>query len=136
MEDIQKLNRYFTDIYYHLHPAQTDKLTHQALRILQQIQKEPKTTITDVANRANISHNTASEHVKRLIQKGFLQKARNKNDERIVFLTLTDDGIKVIKGNTELDEDKLKGLFKILPEQEKETIIKGFETLAKSLHLR
>jgi MarR family transcriptional regulator, organic hydroperoxide resistance regulator len=136
MEDIQKLNHYFTDIYYHLHPEQTDKLTHQALRILQQIQKEHKTTISDVANRANISHNTASEHVKRLIQKGYLLKSRSKDDERIVFLTLTEEGVKTIKENTELDEGKLTSLFQHLSVSEKETILKGFETLAKSLHLR
>ena len=51
---------------------------HQAIRILQIVSREKDITIGKVATELSLSHNTASEHIKRLIQKGFIVKERNK----------------------------------------------------------
>lgn len=66
---MSKINDYFTTIYYYLHPENQGKISHQSVRILQYIQKEKDVTVQDVAKTFQISHNTASEHIKKIREK-------------------------------------------------------------------
>ncbi|WP_230198807.1 transcriptional regulator, SarA/Rot family [Massilibacterium senegalense] len=64
--------------------------------------------IRDIAEQLSISHNTASEHVKKLVSNGWLYKERSDKDQRKVYLYLTDVGSVILRKNTELDENKLQ----------------------------
>ncbi|WP_459501604.1 MarR family winged helix-turn-helix transcriptional regulator [Bacillus sp. C1] len=125
------MNTHWETIYYHLRYEYDDNLSHQAIRILQIISREHETTIGKIASELTLSHNTASEHIKRLIQKGFVMKERNKQDERVVNLTLTMEGIQALAKHTLLDEEKLKILQKQLSAEEQQLIEKAFSLLAK-----
>ncbi|ALC91342.1 MarR family transcriptional regulator [Bacillus sp. FJAT-18017] len=128
---IEKINTYFTDIYFNLHPAHEDAISHQSVRILQIVQKKELVAIRDIAEHLSISHNTASEHVKKLVRNGWLNKARNESDQRIVFLRLTEKGLRVLKKNTELDEFKLKVALERLTEDERKQIVEAFRLLSE-----
>lgn len=103
-----ELNSYFTDIYYYLHRTHEQTISHQSVRILQMIQKEDGVTVSFVSEALRISHNTASEHIKKLVKNGWIIKNRSEQDQRKVYLELTSAGIAVLKENTELDELKLQ----------------------------
>ena len=105
--DSRTINNYWTDIYYHLHYPHTEKITHQVIRILQHVQKQESVGIKEIANHLNISQNTASDHIKRIIKKGFLLKRRNPNDE-----------------------GKLDAIFLALGDEEKEMILNSFKLLS------
>ncbi|MBY0595333.1 MarR family winged helix-turn-helix transcriptional regulator [Bacillus bingmayongensis] len=128
---MKNINTNWETIYYHLRYEYDDNLSHQAVRILQIISREEETTIGMLASELTLSHNTASEHIKRLIQKGFVMKERNKQDERVVNLTLTTEGKKALAKHTLLDEEKLKILEAQLSEEEQQFIQKAFSLLAK-----
>ncbi|WP_289889745.1 MarR family winged helix-turn-helix transcriptional regulator [Virgibacillus pantothenticus] len=133
MSKVLKLNKYWTDIYYHLHFSHKDKITHQAIRILQHIEKNKGIGIGDIATFLNVSHNTASENVKRIIQKGYLKKQRDSLDERKVTLCLTETGEEVLYRNTSLDELKLEKVLNCLSSKEREIIELGFKTLSEGV---
>ncbi|MGG0299914.1 MarR family transcriptional regulator [Bacillus albus] len=128
---MKDINQHWESIYYHLRYEYEDNLSHQAIRILQLISREKDITIGKVANELSLSHNTASEHVKRLIQKGFIMKERNKQDERVVNLTLTKVGIEVLEKHTLLDTEKINILESQLSKEEQQLIEKAFSLLAK-----
>jgi MarR family transcriptional regulator, organic hydroperoxide resistance regulator len=128
---IEKINTYFTDIYFNLHPEHEEAISHQSVRILQIVQKKELVAIRDIAEHLSISHNTASEHVKKLVRNGWLSKARNELDQRIVYLSLTEKGLRVLKKNTELDELKLKAAFEKLTEAERKQIVEAFRLLSE-----
>ncbi|EJS65434.1 MULTISPECIES: MarR family winged helix-turn-helix transcriptional regulator [Bacillus] len=128
---MKDINQHWESIYYHLRYEYEDNLSHQAIRILQIVSREKDITIGKVAIELSLSHNTASEHVKRLIQKGFIMKERNKQDERVVNLTLTKDGIEVLEKHTLLDKEKIKILESQLSKEEQQLIEKAFSLLAK-----
>lgn len=65
-------------------------------------------TIGHLAKLLDVSHNTASEHVKRLIQKGLVQKNRDSSDERKVYVTLTPEGEEAVKRHTRLHPKNCK----------------------------
>ncbi len=125
------LNQYWTDIYYHLHYPHKEKITHQVIRILQHVDKEGNVSINDIAAYINVSQNTASEHVKRMIEKGFLEKRRDQHDERRVTLHLTELGKGILHRNTSLDESKLTQILEQLSEDERELIEKSLKLLSE-----
>lgn len=127
----RKINDYWTDIYYHLHYVHNEKITHQAVRILQHIEKSSRIGIREISDFLNVSHNTASEHVKRLIEKKYIEKKRDISDERKVILSLTQVGREVLFRNTALDEDKLSTILKGLSEEERSLIEKAFKILGE-----
>ncbi|MEK5174402.1 MarR family transcriptional regulator [Heyndrickxia sp. FSL W8-0496] len=128
---IQDLNNYFTDIYFNLHPVQEENISHQSIRILQMVQKKKNIMIRDIANELMISHNTASEHVKKLVRNGWLYKERSENDQRKVFLHLTDIGSSIVKKHTELDDNKLRIVLSKLTATERAKVIEGFKLLSE-----
>jgi len=128
---IQEINQYFTDIYFNLHPTQEEIISHQSVRILQIVQKKQFVMIRDIAEQLSISHNTASEHVKKLEGKGWLKKERSNEDQRKVYLQLTDSGLVILKKNTELDNTKLKKALNRLSIEEQEKVIEAFRLLSE-----
>lgn len=126
-----KLNHYWTDIYFYLHYPHEDKITHQAVRILQLIEKEQYVGVNEVASYLHISHNTASEHVKRLLEKKYIIKEKNPEDQRKVNICLSELGKNVLHRNTNLDESKLKTVLEQLSEQEKVIVEKALELLSE-----
>lgn len=134
---MSKINDYFTTIYYYLHPENQGEISHQSVRILQYIQKEEVVTVQDVAKKFQISHNTASEHIKKLERNGWVTKQRLINDQRIVQIFLTEKGINIVKLNTELDSEKLLSVFSTLNLEQQEEIERAFMLLseaAKNVH--
>jgi DNA-binding MarR family transcriptional regulator len=132
MDDmIETINEQWTNIYYLLHYVNKDNLTHQAIRLLQYIEKNGEATIGDLAEHLAVSHNTASEHTKRLIKKGLVSKKRGSLDERKVFVVLTEEGRHILYRHTRLDKDKLKEVFKQMDESDVELIQKAFTILSE-----
>lgn len=131
------LNEYWTDIYFHLHYSHNEKITHQVVRILQLVEKKDNIGIKEIASFLNVSHNTASEHVKRIIDKKYLMKKRDKIDERKVILELTPLGREVLYRNSSLDRAKLNEILKGMSTEEKELLESALRLLkerAKNVH--
>ncbi|MGG2092714.1 MarR family transcriptional regulator [Bacillus sp. S13(2024)] len=128
------LNKHWETIYFYLRHEYEENLSHQAIRILQMISRKEAQTISNIAAKLHLSHNTASEHIKRLIQKEFVVKERSKQDERVVIVKLTEVGQQALAAHTLLDEAKLKQIGEKLSKEEKELIQSAFELLAKEAH--
>ncbi|WP_257348421.1 MarR family winged helix-turn-helix transcriptional regulator [Pseudalkalibacillus decolorationis] len=126
-----ELNTFWSDIYFHLRYSYDGKITHQAIRILQLIDREKEITVKDVANHLSISHNTASAHIKRLIAKKLVTKIRDLEDERRVLIELTFEGAQVLKVNTTLDKQKLEVVLESLNEDETATVKSAFKLLSE-----
>lgn len=130
---VKNLNEQWTDIYFHLHYPHTEKISHQVIRILQLIEKKEKVGVNEVAIHLQISHNTASEHVKRMVEKNLLVKERDSLDERRVLLGLTKIGREVVHRNTSLDEEKLEQVMNQLGEKERKVVEQAFKILSEQV---
>ncbi|KAA0941042.1 winged helix-turn-helix transcriptional regulator [Sporosarcina sp. ANT_H38] len=128
---ITLLNQYWTDIYFHLHYPHKEKISHQVVRILQLVDKQEETGINEIAAHIQVSHNTASEHAKRMIEKGYIVKGRDPLDERKVILNLTNLGDEVLHKNTSLDVDKLEQVLNQLDEDEKKLVEQALKILSE-----
>ncbi|MFE7083363.1 MarR family winged helix-turn-helix transcriptional regulator [Priestia megaterium] len=131
--DVTKINDSLTDIYFYLHYKHEETLTHQNIRCMQMINKKKEVTVKDLSEVLGVTHHTASEHIKRLIKKGILEKERSAYDKRIVYVKLTPYGEEVLKRNTELDEEKLKMILERLSLEEQQKIIDAFSVLREEI---
>ncbi|MCM3099723.1 MarR family winged helix-turn-helix transcriptional regulator [Priestia megaterium] len=131
--DVTKINDSLTDIYFYLHYKHEETLTHQNIRCMQMIKKKKEVTVKDLSEVLDVTHHTASEHIKRLINKGILEKERSAYDKRIVYVKLTPYGEEVLKRNTELDEEKLKIILERLSLEEQQKIIDAFSVLREEI---
>ncbi|MBO8171674.1 MAG: winged helix-turn-helix transcriptional regulator [Bacillaceae bacterium] len=127
----QLLNQYWNTIYYCLHYPHKESISHQAVRLLQHIEMNGPSTIGQLAKWLSVSHNTASEHVKRLMGKGLIRKQRSPEDERKVFVALTEQGKTLLHRHTRLDESKLNRILENLSTEERATVEKAFQLLAE-----
>lgn len=123
------LNKYWSDIYFYLHYPHKEKISHQAIRILQIVERYENIGINEIASYIQISQNTCSEHVKRMIEKNYLLKKKNSLDERKVSLELTELGKEILFRNTSLDEEKLNSILNELNDTEKNIIEEGLKIL-------
>ncbi|MGE7716473.1 MarR family winged helix-turn-helix transcriptional regulator [Priestia megaterium] len=128
---VEELNSYWTSIYYHLHYKHQEKITHQTIRLLQHIDKSSSVGIKEIADYLHVSHNTASEHVKRNIDKGYVYKNRDIHDERKVILHLTEAGKDLLKRNSSLDEEKVSAILREMTASEKQLIQQAFQLLSE-----
>ncbi|KRD91093.1 MarR family winged helix-turn-helix transcriptional regulator [Priestia megaterium] len=128
---VEELNSYWTSIYYHLHYTHQEKITHQTIRLLQHIDKSSSVGIKEIADYLHVSHNTASEHVKRNIDKGYIYKNRDIHDERKVILHLTEAGKDLLKRNSSLDEEKVSAILREMTTSEKQLIQQAFQLLSE-----
>ncbi|MEB4869479.1 MULTISPECIES: MarR family winged helix-turn-helix transcriptional regulator [Priestia] len=131
--DVTKINDSLTDIYFYLHYKHEETLTHQNIRCMQMIKKKKEVTVKDLSEVLDVTHHTASEHIKRLINKGILEKERSAYDKRVVYVKLTPYGEEVLKRNTELDEEKLKMILERLSLEEQQKIIDAFSVLREEI---
>lgn len=130
-DKVMLLNQYWTDIYFHLHYLHREKISHQVVRILQLVDKKSGVGVNEIASYLQVSHNTASEHVKRTIEKGYLVKVRDPLDERKVILSLTESGEEVLYRNTSLDEEKLGKVLEQLNDDEEKLVEQALKILSK-----
>ncbi|MDM5200797.1 MarR family transcriptional regulator [Fictibacillus enclensis] len=127
--NVEFLNECWTDLYYFLHYRHEEKLTHQNVRCMQAVKKKTKASVADLAEVLGVTRHSASEHVQRLVEKGYLQKERSPEDKRTVYVKLTEAGEEVLKRNSELDEQKLKKVLDRLSEEEQQSVMAVFQKL-------
>lgn len=131
MTTVTQLNQHWTDLYFHLHIRHQEKISHQVIRILQLVEKRDEVGVKDVADLLSITQHTASEHVKRIIEKGYILKEKHSDDERKVILELTDSGRDVLFRNTSLDEDKLQAALDLMTPEERTAVSEAFRLLSE-----
>ncbi|GGE63800.1 MarR family winged helix-turn-helix transcriptional regulator [Priestia taiwanensis] len=134
-KQVGDMNQFWTEIYYYLRYPHQEKISHQSVRIMQVIEKEKEVGIKKIAESIQVSHNTASEHVKRLLEKEYIIKTRSKEDERRVILKLTASGQEILHRHSSLDEEKLTHVFEAMTAEERQTIIDGFALLKEKAQL-
>lgn len=129
MKNVEQLNQYWTNIYYNLRYTYEEKVSHQAIRIMQSIEKNEDMNLAALARELQTASHTASEHVKRLVEKEYIQKQRSTQDERKIVLQLTTEGRNVLQRHTQLDAQKLQTVFDTMTLQEQDTVLHAFQLL-------
>lgn len=113
-----------------------DNLYPAEMQVLCLISSNPRFTVTDIATNLCITKSATSQLVKKLCTKGILEKTRLPENERFVFLTITDKGTSIIKNFFENESHAFGELIKDfsgISEDELETVKNFLNRLEKML---
>ena len=82
-----------------------------------------KVNISEISKHLSITPPSATEFVKSLINKGYLQKNVSENDKRFIEITLTDEGNKIVNDLKIYFNDLFSGIIKKLGSEQSKLLI-------------
>jgi DNA-binding MarR family transcriptional regulator len=105
-------------------------VTENQASLLNHLHASKPMSLSKLAEHMGVGRSAMSITVSRLVRGGYIAKKRDKNDARGVGLTLTVGGMRVKEGNTVLDPELVRDMFRQVPAKDLESALKGIECLA------
>ena len=92
-------------------------------------------TLSGLAESAALSHATASEAVRALKARGFVRKARSRDDARVVYLSLSATGRRKAE-QAAAGSNHLRAAIGRLTEREQERVLHSLKSIQQAMDLR
>ena len=111
-------------------------VTSAQLWALWELSKNPGLKVTDLAKTMSIHHSTACSLLDKLARKGLILRERVSQDQRVVTVTLTQDGIELIDQAPSSPQGILQHALFDLPENVLKSLAEHLDTLVKAMELK
>lgn len=114
------------------------KLTRVQFRTLYflYLKGEEGLTVSDLSEKLNIARPTTTNLVSRMESNGLIQRISNKEDRRLVIISLTVKGEEIINKVLPSDEEFKLSILDFLTEEEREGLGKLMNLIEKELRLK
>ena len=110
----------------HIHNA----LTISEVHLIDAVGRSDKTnTVSEIANVLNLAVPSVTIAVNKLVKKGYLNKVKNPDDGRSVYIILTREGKKIYRVHRYFHIKMIQALCSSLTENEKTVLLNGIEKL-------
>ncbi|EZP76410.1 MarR family transcriptional regulator [Parageobacillus genomosp. 1] len=107
-----------------------EDMTNDQYYLLRYIKKKAKCTSTELASMFGVNKSAITAMTNRLVKKGLIQRTRDQNDRRVVYLTLTERGDEWITETEEKIHKLVESFITKFLEEEIEAFIQTYEKLA------
>lgn len=99
--------------------------------LLQVVSQRKAATVSEVATAMGIAVPTASTMIRKMVEKGLLERTQNPEDWRSVQLSLTPAGSRLLEGMTQRRTERVEELIRELPVQELATLREAVKILLR-----
>ncbi len=99
------------------------------LVILKYKASDESVKMSELEAHAGMKKSTLSESVDLLVKEGYIERARSKEDRRVVRVNLTPKGEKKVNEITEIVKRHVDEKLKILSDEERESLFRSFEII-------
>ncbi|MEG0774224.1 MarR family transcriptional regulator [Clostridium sp.] len=86
-------------------------------------EKECKVNISEISKNLSITSPSTTEFVKNLTNKGYIERHVNQNDKRVVEITLTDEGEKIVQELKKYFNSLFSGIIERLGREQSELLL-------------
>lgn len=134
-----QLNEVLVDTFNNILKVEEDLLKHSTnidlsineMHLIESVGKNKNNgkTISDLAQSLNITLPSVTIAINKLVKKGYVKKEKSNTDGRMVFVSLTDNGLRIDKIHQYFHVKMVNEISKELTDQEKEVLIHGMEKL-------
>lgn len=100
------------------------------IHVLEAVEKEPIPIMTNVSRRLLVTVGTLTTSIKRLVEKGFVERVIDKEDRRRVYLYLTDQGKEVCRLHDEFHKEMIDEIREKTDFLEDDTLIHSLEKVS------
>jgi len=114
-----------------LHKLLGIKITFQQYLALNVLVKKGRCMVSDLSKNLGVALSTMTELVNRLVKKRFVKKIKDLKDHRIVWINLTEKGVRIIQ---EINRKKQKHILTVLErltERERQLLIDILERISQ-----
>ncbi|OWA33708.1 hypothetical protein B9G55_20435 [Saccharibacillus sp. O16] len=108
-----------------------EALTSDQYYLLQHIMQHGPRTSSELAETFKVVKSSITAIVTRLVDRGLIERTRSEADRREVYLSLTEHGLQMAERVDQRISEAVGGYLKHFREEEIETVLSGFERLAK-----
>ena len=128
----ERFERAYGRLWKALHRADDPDLSQHEMQLLHHVGGEEGVPLTPLARHLGLPKSTASLLVKELERRGFLERRRDREDERRLALVLTEEGRRRVAADRLFDPKRLAAALATLPLLERRVLIEGLERLAEA----
>lgn len=111
-------------------------VTSAQLWALWELSKNPGLKVTELAKAMSIHHSTASNMLDKLAKKGLIMRERVSLDQRVVTLTLTQEGSNLLNQVPSPPQGILQHALFDLPENVLKSLAKNLDVLVKEMKIK
>jgi DNA-binding MarR family transcriptional regulator len=108
-----------------------DDLTHDQHYMLRYIKSSGQCTSSELAEAFEVNKSAITAIITRLTEKGFIQRTRDQNDRRVVYLTLTEKGLNLFNQTEDKVHCLVESFIKQFDDKEIQEFIQTYEKLEK-----
>jgi DNA-binding MarR family transcriptional regulator len=112
----------------------SDDLTNDQHYILRYIHQSGECTSSKLAEAFEVNKSAITATINRMVDRGLIQRTRDDNDRRVVYLTLSDKGNELYQNAHEKVQLLVESIITQFEETEIKTFINTYEKLAKVLN--
>lgn len=131
---VDRLNLIMPQIIKRFHtiptePYRTPSLSVPQLRMVLLLETEGDSTMGDLAHRAGVTMPTATSSINALVEGHYVSRRRSSTDRRVVLVSLTAKGRKVLEAFREERRQRFATLFGRISADDQERFVEAFETI-------
>ena len=137
-QDVRAVQAYYPRIYLACHiqhmrrtPARAN-LTESESNLLSHLDEQHPIRASSLARHMGVSRSSMSATIKRLIQLGYVTRAREPDDARAAALRLSPAGARAMQAGSVLDTDRVAALLARLAPSDRKQAIAGLRLLARA----
>lgn len=108
-------------------------ISKSELLTLLQVDRSGEIIMSQIADYINIPMSTATGLVERLVKKGYIERARNESDRRIVTIRLTDEGKKLAGEMKQTINGYIQLIYDALTDEERKLLFGIFAKIGAIL---
>lgn len=131
------INELLVDVFNHILSIEAEvlknrgvKLSMTEVHVLEAIKNTEDPTMGNIANKLRITMGTLTTSINVLVRKNFVNRFRDENDRRKVYIELLEPALEVLKIHDEFHEEMVSSLLKDLDLEKDELLLKSLENIS------
>lgn len=132
------INELLVDVFNHILSIESEvlkkrgvKLSMTEVHVLEAIRDTEDPTMGNIANKLRVTMGTLTTSVNVLVRKNYVERYRDENDRRKVYIELSESAKEVLEIHDEFHEEMVSSLLKDLNIDNDEILLKSLENINK-----
>jgi len=131
------INDLLVEIFHHILSIEAAMLRERGVElsmnevhVLEAILKTGEPTMSNISRKLRVTVGTLTTSINRLVEKGYVDRKREKEDKRKVIVSLTTKAYETIKIHDDFHDDMISAVIKDMNLHEDEVLIRSLQNIS------
>lgn len=106
-------------------------LTNNDMHVIEAIGREEPKNMSSIAGILNVTVGTLTIAMNSLVKKGYVERKRSDKDRRIVYISLTERGVRAYNHHARFHQAMINAMIKDLSPEEVQVLVKALTNLKR-----